>query len=381
MGTETRIGIATGLVIVVVASVYFFYGSDRSEGDLLMVSSASLDEVPAAAPAATARKDTAVRRPASKPPASKVNKPKRGANRPAAKPRGAAAHRTPARVAQHRATPNARRTPTRNPNAGGTRVAAAHRKPPTRLRSEPSSILIDATKKHLEQSPTGAKPTSNGTPNRVRPRRTPGAQPAPKAGKAGVKPGGLKPGALAPTKKPRVGAAKAKPKAKPTRPNGASPKNAASPTPRRSPKKPVVTWPRRHAIVAGDTLSGISTRYYGTSRSVARILKANARVKNPRNLKIGNVLVIPAPTHLATAKRGSAPKAVKLTAGPKPRPTKAGKPPSTTYRVRSGDSFYTIAKRMYGKPGRWKDIYAANRGLVKNDPKRLRPGMVLRIPK
>ena len=51
-----------------------------------------------------------------------------------------------------------------------------------------------------------------------------------------------------------------------------------------------------------------------------------------------------------------------------------------TYKVQPGDSFYSIAKKMYGQPGRWKDVYAANRALVKNDPKRLRPGMMLRIP-
>ncbi len=65
MGTETRIGIATGLVIVVVASVYFFYGSDRSGDDLLMVSGARLDEAPAVPSSTATRVDRLARGPAA----------------------------------------------------------------------------------------------------------------------------------------------------------------------------------------------------------------------------------------------------------------------------------------------------------------------------
>ncbi len=401
MGTETRIGIATGLVIVVVASVYFFYGSDRSEGDLLMVSSARLDEVPAVPPSSATRKDSAARRPAVKPPASKLNKRRRRARRAAGEPRSrgnsdrtSVAKRRTAPPVKPRSrglgtTPNAPRTPVRDASAGSTKVAA-QRKPPTRLRSEPSSILIDATKKNLEQSPTGAKPkpAKAGAPNDERPKRAPGARPGAKSGAKASKAGAKRPrhnsGVHLPGRKPTRGAGKARPTAKAGRRAGASSKKASLPTQRPASKTQVAVWPRRHTIVAGDTLTGISSHYYGTSRSVARILKANAGVKNPRNLRIGNVLVIPAPEHLATAKavkRGSVPNAVKLATAPTPRTVKADAPPSRTYRVRPGDSFYTIAKKMYGKPGRWKAIYAANRVIVKNNPRRLRPGMMLRIPK
>ena len=100
-------------------------------------------------------------------------------------------------------------------------------------------------------------------------------------------------------------------------------------------------------------MSGISANYYGTSRAVARILKANTHVKNPRSLKIGHVLVIPAPDPLATAKGGPAIKAAKLTAAANPRLATAGANPVRTYRVQPGDSFYSIAKEMYRQPSRW----------------------------
>ncbi len=383
MGTETRIGIATGLVIVVVASVYFFYGSDRSDSDLLMVSSTRLDEVSAVPPGVATKNNNAARRSAVKPSTPKANKPKARAGRPTTKLRNPGNRARP-KVAKHRAAPpanprarglgTASEVAARPLTAGGTKVAAAHRKPPTRLRSEPSSILIDATKKNLEQSPTTGKPKTGV------PKRAPGAKPA----KTGAKRPGSKPGARSAARRPGVGAPKAKPTAKPRTPAGKSPKRALKPAPRSVPKKPVAVWPRRHTIVAGDTLSGISSRYYGTSNSVGRILKANARVKNPRNLKIGQVLVIPAPRQPAKAKATKAhpaAKPVKPAAQPAPRPVKPDGPAVRTYRVRPGDSFYTIAKKMYRRPGRWKDIYTANRALVKNDPKRLRPGMVLRIPK
>ncbi len=386
MGTETRIGIATGLVIVVVASVYFFYGSDRSESDLLMVSGARLNEVSAVSPdAASAGKRTARpprNRPTARPAVSKPNKPARRAARPVGKsysPGKTARTDAANRRATHPVKPRSTGLGTARSPAGGTTVVAARPKPPTRLRSEPSSILVEATKKNLEQNATNAGPKSakTGKPKGARPKYSLGTK-APKSGEKRPRP---KPGVHGPARKPGVGGTKVKPAVKPRRTAGALPKKAATPTRPPAVKKPVAVWPRRHTIAAGDTLSGISTRYYGTSRSVARILKANAGVKSPRNLKIGQVLVIPAPPASAKAKTVSgrpAPKMAKPSAVSARNPAAAGS--TRTYRVLPGDSFYSIAKKMYGQPGRWKDIYAANRTLVKNSPTRLRPGMTLRIP-
>ncbi len=46
MGIETRIGIVTGLLIVVVASVYFFYGNEPDEGAILVATGSKVSAAP-----------------------------------------------------------------------------------------------------------------------------------------------------------------------------------------------------------------------------------------------------------------------------------------------------------------------------------------------
>ena len=48
------------------------------------------------------------------------------------------------------------------------------------------------------------------------------------------------------------------------------------------------------------------------------------------------------------------------------------------YTVVSGDTLSHIAKHFYGKPA-WQQIYDANRDQLDN-PDRIKPGQVLRIP-
>ena len=50
-----------------------------------------------------------------------------------------------------------------------------------------------------------------------------------------------------------------------------------------------------------------------------------------------------------------------------------------SYTVVAGDTLSHIAKRFYGKATRWQAIFAANRDQL-DDPDRIRPGQVLRIP-
>lgn len=52
------------------------------------------------------------------------------------------------------------------------------------------------------------------------------------------------------------------------------------------------------------------------------------------------------------------------------------------YTVQKGESLWTIAAKpeIYGKPTRWRQIFDANRDLLKN-PDSVRPGMRLKIPR
>jgi nucleoid-associated protein YgaU len=52
---------------------------------------------------------------------------------------------------------------------------------------------------------------------------------------------------------------------------------------------------------------------------------------------------------------------------------------SQQYTVERGDTLSHIAKHFYGKAGRWRAIFDANRDQL-DDPDLIRPGQVLTIP-
>ena len=62
-------------------------------------------------------------------------------------------------------------------------------------------------------------------------------------------------------------------------------------------------------------------------------------------------------------------------------PTSANAPAGGArhYTVKSGDSLSKIAQREYGDGSKWKAIYEANRGTIK-DPDLIHPGQELTIP-
>ena len=58
----------------------------------------------------------------------------------------------------------------------------------------------------------------------------------------------------------------------------------------------------------------------------------------------------------------------------------AAKEAETIYVVKPGDTLSGIAKSVYGKAGRWPEIFEANKDVIEN-PNLIRPGWKLRIPK
>jgi LysM repeat protein len=54
-------------------------------------------------------------------------------------------------------------------------------------------------------------------------------------------------------------------------------------------------------------------------------------------------------------------------------------PEPTLYTVQPGDTLSSIAKQVYGKTSLWRVIFDANRDIL-DDPGRIKPGQVLRIP-
>jgi nucleoid-associated protein YgaU len=57
----------------------------------------------------------------------------------------------------------------------------------------------------------------------------------------------------------------------------------------------------------------------------------------------------------------------------------AGSTGERSYTVETGDTLSHIAKAQYGKAGKWRAIFEANRDQI-DDPDRIFPGQVLRIP-
>ncbi|MET9465621.1 LysM domain-containing protein [Streptomyces sp. NPDC006544] len=62
-------------------------------------------------------------------------------------------------------------------------------------------------------------------------------------------------------------------------------------------------------------------------------------------------------------------------AAPQPAPER-----QRTYTVRSGDSLSEIARRELGNEGRWRELYAINRGVIGSDPDMIHPGTQLVLP-
>lgn len=128
-------------------------------------------------------------------------------------------------------------------------------------------------------------------------------------------------------------------------------------------------WPKRHVIAMDDTLYGLSLRYYGDGEGVGDIERANPEAR-ARSLRPGVVLVIPARVKVSRgsdAARAEGP-AGRAATGPR------------GYVVKDNETFYTIARKLYGDSGRWRELFELNRELVKGRPQRLRAGMELRLP-
>jgi LysM repeat protein len=64
-------------------------------------------------------------------------------------------------------------------------------------------------------------------------------------------------------------------------------------------------------------------------------------------------------------------------AGPAPSGTER-KPPQS-YTVQAGDTLSKISRQIYGDPNKYNKIFEANRDQL-DDPNKIRPGQVLKIP-
>ena len=104
-------------------------------------------------------------------------------------------------------------------------------------------------------------------------------------------------------------------------------------------------------VRAGDTLSAIAGRSLGDESRWREVYDLNRdQLKSPDQLDVGMVLKLP-----------------------------GGGAASVSHAVRAGDTLSDLAARYLGDPGRWQELYSANRDQL-SSPDALDVGMVLKIP-
>lgn len=126
-----------------------------------------------------------------------------------------------------------------------------------------------------------------------------------------------------------------------------------------------------HRVQPGDSFAALAQTYYGNAKYAKFLADSNPGVSDPTRLALGSTVKIPPlPADIDTRMANAAPANTRPSA-----PT--GK---RTYKVKSGDSFYRIAKEQLGDAERWHELLALNKTLVHGDPTALQPGQTLVLP-
>jgi nucleoid-associated protein YgaU len=129
------------------------------------------------------------------------------------------------------------------------------------------------------------------------------------------------------------------------------------------PVRPPAPAQKTHTVAAGDTLSGLSEKYYGSERYWQKIYEANnSKLASPDALKVGMTLTIPE---------------IEGTTAPISSGASAAK--ERTHTVAAKETLSGISKKYYGSEGKWRLIYNANREKIPS-PDHLQVGTVLVIP-
>lgn len=153
--------------------------------------------------------------------------------------------------------------------------------------------------------------------------------------------------------------------------------SAVAKAPETAPSAPAAEFGGKkiHVVAAGDNLSTISQKHFGTTRHWKAIFDANRGVlTSPDILSAGMKLVIPevpaTPVQLAGVP--SAPKTPSMPA----ELAALGMP----YTVQEGDTLSSIAERFLGSENEWRRIDALNKGITYRDADHLSIGTVIVIP-
>ncbi|MFA5863655.1 MAG: LysM peptidoglycan-binding domain-containing protein [Phycisphaerae bacterium] len=119
-----------------------------------------------------------------------------------------------------------------------------------------------------------------------------------------------------------------------------------------------------HVVKPGEKLFQIAEKYYGRGELWRTIAKANRNI-NPDALRTGMKLTIPPSPRVHVSES---------------LPSNSDKSKHKTYKVKSGETFYSIAGQQLGSASRWKEIYELNKSKVNNNPRNLRDGQTIYLP-
>jgi nucleoid-associated protein YgaU len=129
---------------------------------------------------------------------------------------------------------------------------------------------------------------------------------------------------------------------------------------------PAASDGKTHVVAAGETLSDISKKYFGTTTKWKEIVKVNPGL-DPEGMKVGQKIRLPDLPGAPAPTTGAAP-----AAGGGDSSGGMGE-----YTVKAGDTLETIAQSQLGSKTAWKKLVDANPGL---DARKMRIGQKLKIP-
>lgn len=132
-----------------------------------------------------------------------------------------------------------------------------------------------------------------------------------------------------------------------------------------------------HRVQAGDSLETLAQTYYGNRKYAKFLADSNPQIVDPAKPTVGAFVKIPPLPADIEAKPASSTRSPAEKAA---APVSADASGKRTYKVKSGDSFYRIAREQLGNATRWKELLALNKTVVKGDPTQLQVGQTLVLP-